>query len=97
MNDCVMITGSALPINPRTVFIDNRLQSTLRAAAPALTARARRSAAMDQVEQAQPSIEHANAVQVSAAVAARAPHKRGNLDAHEPVIPDDFKAPLIEA
>lgn len=34
MNDCVMITGSALPINPRTVFID---MNAVRAARGATT------------------------------------------------------------
>jgi hypothetical protein len=70
---------------------DQKLQSALRPAAPA---RARRSAAMEQDEQPQPGIERASAIQ---APAAGATHTRGNLDAHELVIPDEFKAPLIEA
>jgi hypothetical protein len=73
---------------------DQRLQSTLRATAPA---RARRSAAMELGEQPQPGIDRASALQAPAAMDAGAPHKRGNLDAHEVAIPDDFTAPLIEA
>jgi len=73
---------------------DKRLQSTLSTAAPA---RARRSAAMELDDQPQPGIERASGIPAPSAMDAGAAHKRGNLDAHEVAIPDDFTAPLIEA